>query len=711
MRHYAWAALAGSVTTVCLLVCCSSILLRLGLEQIHKDVFAAGLATNSVWAASPSAQKLNWLSNPLLSVGLDFPIVASANVQLDKHGCVTNFDPTADYFSPENRALMTSTVSDGVASSSTVTFATDFSIEYFRTFKIVRDLKTSKVYVLHHCGAGAAPLAADLPADAIAAPIFTVPVRSWSTAGTTSLGYMELLGLLNKAVIIDPSYASSSCLLKLVGCGVIQGIASTGGGEFSAYAYAVRNSTSTLQIGGGSYSRIDVDFSATFDSGALARAEWIKYLAAFFNLEPHANRVFAGIKAEFDQTKELTAAAAAAVAPKVLWISDYCDGGCAATISTASYKMDYVKAAGGVTPAAADLAKHCPKNLATTFGPYDSAVSAADIALGYVNAFVCTDAGLKALLAAGIDVVIDESSADSFVTNNFGDNLYRLSNFMGNFGFSSAQTAERLRQLQEAEVAGKAAVLRTALREAEAFAASRPHLLEGESGEQVAAARVFLAETEAEAVERAAKARARRDERIMGQTAERPLKDYPFLNKVLRADRLMGQSNAQGYATFGTAWFEDAIPRADITLDDLAFYLHPTLMPRTYKPRFFRNIAASEMVTLATAAACDDPYPYATCPKTKEEERQKRRLDDFYLRTWTVAMVGLAACTTFAPGVFMRLAARPLVRMVVIVLWGLGLWRVAQSLYKYMAANVYVLLIVYVTLRYVVLPRVWPQED
>ena len=191
-----WAALAGSVTVLCLLVLLGR--LRLGLEQIHKDVTAAGLATNSVWAASPSAQKLKWLSNPLLSVGLDFPIVASANVQLDEHGCVTNFDPTADYFSPENRASMTSavyTISDGVPSSSTVTFATDFSIEYFRTFKIVRDLKTSKVYVLHHCGAGAAPLAADLPADAIDAPVFTVPVKSWSTAGTTSLGYMELLGL------------------------------------------------------------------------------------------------------------------------------------------------------------------------------------------------------------------------------------------------------------------------------------------------------------------------------------------------------------------------------------------------------------------------------------------------------------------------------------------------------------------------------------
>ena len=248
MRHYAWAALAGSVTTVCLLVCCSSILLRLGLEQIHKDVNAAGLATDSVWAASPSAQKLNWLSNPLLSVGLDFPIVASANVQLDKHGCVTNFDPTADYFSPEHRAMMTSTGSV----PSTVTFATDFSIEYFRTFKVLRNLKTSKVYVLHQCGAGAAPLAAALPADAKTAPVFTVPVQSWSTGSTTALAMMEDLGLMNenKATLIDPSYASSSCLLKLSapGCGVVTTMAGDFNGETGAWATAARASSSTLHF-------------------------------------------------------------------------------------------------------------------------------------------------------------------------------------------------------------------------------------------------------------------------------------------------------------------------------------------------------------------------------------------------------------------------------------------------------------------------------
>ena len=61
--------------------------------------------------------------------------------ELDEHGCLKNFDPTVDYFSPEHRAMLTSTGSV----PSTVTFATDFSIEYFRSFKILRHLSTSKV--------------------------------------------------------------------------------------------------------------------------------------------------------------------------------------------------------------------------------------------------------------------------------------------------------------------------------------------------------------------------------------------------------------------------------------------------------------------------------------------------------------------------------------------------------------------------------------
>ena len=105
--------------------------------------------------------------------------------------------------------------------------------------------------MLHQCGAGDAPPAADLPADAVGAPVFTVPVQSWSTGTTVSIAFMEDLGLMNKAAVIDPSYASSSCLLKLAAseCGVVAGVATPWpSGEHSAYSYAVRNSSSTLHF-------------------------------------------------------------------------------------------------------------------------------------------------------------------------------------------------------------------------------------------------------------------------------------------------------------------------------------------------------------------------------------------------------------------------------------------------------------------------------
>ena len=469
----------------------------------------AGLVTSSTKA-------LKWLSVALL-----LPTVASAKVELDAHGCVINFDPTADYFSPEHRAMMTTTGSV----PSTITFATDFSIEYFHTFKVVRHLSTSKVYVLHQCGAGAAPPAADLPADAVDAPIFTVPVRGWSTGGTFPIAFLEDLGIMNKAAIINPEYVTSSCALKLAGCDEITTMTDTSGGATGAWATSISASTSGVHFTddlatGASSSLRDVAFDTATDPGALARAEWIKFVAAFFNLEPHANRIFNNIKTEFEQTQALTAAAVAGgvVAPKVLYLTAATTGTWAspASISTASYKLDYVASAGGVTPAAADLAAHCTAKAAT------SAMSAADIALGYVNSWTCTDAGLKAVLM-GIDVVIDE---------NGGLADYALSDFMTKNNFSSAMSAT----------------------------------------------------------------------------------DYPFMNKVLRTDRIMAPGTVESGGSFyqGSAEKEDGFVKVDAMLNDLASYLHPTLMPSTHQPHFIRNIAASETVTLATAAGCDDSY--ATCP-------------------------------------------------------------------------------------------------
>merc|ERR1719162_1954967 len=450
--------------------------------------------------------------------------------ELDANGCLKNFDPTADYFAPEHRAMMTSTGSV----PSTVTFATDFSIEYFHTFKVVRNLMNSKVYVLHQCGAGAGPPAADLPADAVGAPVFTVPVQGWSTGMTPAIGFLEDLGLMNKAAVINPGYVSSSCALKLAGCGEIKTMTDNSGGAAGAWGTAISASTSGVHFTddfttGASSSLRDVAFDTWTDPGALARAEWIKFVAAFNN-----------IKAEFDQTKALAAAAVAggAVAPKVLYIQAASAWG-PAEISTVSYKLDYVASAGGVTPAAAVLAAHCTAKTAT------SAMSAADIVLGRTNGYTCTDAGLKAALA-GIDVVIDESG---------GLADYALSNFMTNFNFSSAMSAT----------------------------------------------------------------------------------DYPFMNKVLRHDRLMAPGTVDSWGTLyqGSADKEDGFVKVDAMLNDLASYIHPTLMPSTHQPYFVRNIAAAQTVTLASPTTCDDPY--ATCPGETAPPKPPTELNSCLFSTCVVA--------------------------------------------------------------------------
>ena len=55
----------------------------------------------------------------------------------------------------------------------------------------------------------------------------------------------------------------------------------------------------------------DVVFDARERSPPLGRAEWIKFLATFFNEEDRANLVFSREKAAYDATKALATAAAA----------------------------------------------------------------------------------------------------------------------------------------------------------------------------------------------------------------------------------------------------------------------------------------------------------------------------------------------------------------------------------------------------------------
>merc|ERR1740138_1160527 len=102
-----------------------------------------------------------------------------ADTELDAHGCVTNFDPTVDYYPPERRMM------GGGAGilHHTATKAEDFSISYHKTYKVVRNLPASLTYILRHCGTPEELGFPDLPADAIGSPVFDVPVYKWSACG------------------------------------------------------------------------------------------------------------------------------------------------------------------------------------------------------------------------------------------------------------------------------------------------------------------------------------------------------------------------------------------------------------------------------------------------------------------------------------------------------------------------------------------------
>jgi hypothetical protein len=69
-------------------------------------------------------------------------------------------------------------------------------------------------------------------------------------------------------------------------------------------------------------------FSTARDDTPLGRAEWIKFLATFFNEEDRANLVFSREKWAYDATKALAASAAALheltkAKKKCAWVNDY----------------------------------------------------------------------------------------------------------------------------------------------------------------------------------------------------------------------------------------------------------------------------------------------------------------------------------------------------------------------------------------------------
>lgn len=212
-------------------------------------------------------------------------------------------DTGTSYFPPTMRI----TADGSEPGAAEVTVAGGFSVHYYNHFKVAKTICGKhqpftcqpKTYVLTLCGAGK-PSAYDngtaLPDDAIH---FSVPLTAVATASGGPVPFLEMLDLLHKVEVVDPSTMHSPCLQKVEEELNVTG-AGAGGVHKANWTKLIEEHPRVTAVftdswgTGASGSDKDVVFDGSADSsGVLGRAEWIKFMSLFFNDEDKANLYFA----------------------------------------------------------------------------------------------------------------------------------------------------------------------------------------------------------------------------------------------------------------------------------------------------------------------------------------------------------------------------------------------------------------------------------
>jgi len=252
-------------------------------------VFGASLFVNACIAPTPSTLTTGGPTDAAVN-----PIVPTTNLT---DGCITTYDPTVDYF-PEKATL---THSDG------------FTLEYFKHYKVIT-VRTPAPgaeplqFVLVQCGAPTPPGFAETQ-------ISQVPVKSIVVMSSTFVTTLDELNLLDRLVGLDEAtYISNAKVLQMADAGQLTMIGvgagvnveqaldlqpelimavSAGNVEFDAHP--------KLQEAG-----LKVVLNAEWmETSPLGRAEWSKFIAAFFNREAAAETLFAERVVQYEELAAL----------------------------------------------------------------------------------------------------------------------------------------------------------------------------------------------------------------------------------------------------------------------------------------------------------------------------------------------------------------------------------------------------------------------
>jgi len=307
-----------------------------------------------------------------------------------------------------------------------ITSAEKIEIHYGQSFKVLTEKHAGEQYVLTQCG-HAAPSEADinavktLPAG-YTRKHFTIPLQKASFESTVQLGFLHELGLHDRVAYVS-QYAVGACWLKIKDCNAAGVVTDTNSVDMQATRQNMDAAFMDCPWGNGGANCAAlasipnaVHFSASQDPAPIHSAEHIKFMAAFFNKEEDADRLFASEVSKLQTMKNQMAARADADKQTVAWIEKSWDG--KYSLSTAPYKKLMTEHAGSKVVDAAAVK-------ATLGNKMDDNYKVANS--DDVGAF------MQALADNGVTALIDETY-DADIAS------YDFAKFLTGFGLTSTST-------------------------------------------------------------------------------------------------------------------------------------------------------------------------------------------------------------------------------------------------------------------------------
>ncbi|KAI3798729.1 hypothetical protein L1987_34007 [Smallanthus sonchifolius] len=214
--------------------------------------------------------------------------------------------------------------------------ASYFRIYYGNTFKVIKNDLDGKSYLLIQSNS---KMAAKTKYCTPRIKSFVIPLANFSLdVSYFPVSFFELLGLMPTLKGITSERIASPCLLKLYNEGQIQMLNKSEPQQFSQYTAHFISYNSNQQTQSCNY----VSFFPIGEQTPLQRAEWIKYLGIFANVETRSNEIYDAVKSNYMCL--VNSAASKNLKPIVAWM-EFNDG--VWTFTKDAYKLKYIEDAGG----------------------------------------------------------------------------------------------------------------------------------------------------------------------------------------------------------------------------------------------------------------------------------------------------------------------------------------------------------------------------